>query len=378
MITKRFQTAALALAMAAITPAAFAQDQDKPEKDNPRASKPEEKSDRPAPERGEKKNKPDREREMRRVEDRDETRRPVEKRDQPRESRPRDPRANDRRDGDHPRGDQPSSEETRTFLGVATSSVHPALREHLDLDDGFGIQVEQVLENSPAGKAGLKKSDILILLDDQRLIGPEHLSLLVRSMETGDNVTLTLIRKGKEQKIDLELGERAESDFGPTGRGRQPIEPWRESMERNQNYWREWMERNRGDGGPNLLENQQGRAERPRMPEGRPPAVSVRPGFPVHVFGAKGMMQIDNEEGELTIREADGEHFIVIKNKEGEIIHEGEFDPEKGVAGLPEPARDHLKRMKMDDLEVLFPPSVEEKPEETSAPKLPRSGGQPL
>lgn len=265
----------------------------------------------------------------------------------------------------------------RTFLGVATSSVHPSLREHLDLDEGFGIQIEQVLENSPAGKAGLRKSDILILLDEQRLTGPEHLSLLVRTMKSGEKVTLSLIRKGKEQSLEVELGERAESEFGPVGRGPNPREPWRESMERNQDYWREWMERSRR-GGPNLLESEE-RAERPRMPEGRPPAVSVRPGFPVQVFGARGMVQIDNEEGELTIREKDGEHLIEIKNKEGETVYEGEFDPKEGVEGLPEKARDHLKRMKMDDLEVLFRSQPEnDSTEETSAPQLPRSGGQPL
>lgn len=375
MKIKRFQTAVVALAMAAITPAAFAQDQDKPEKDKPKAAKPEKKSPGSAPQRGAKREKDVRE--MRRADDRDDTRRPVADRDKPKDRHPRDSRDGDRRGDEHPRG-----KEMRTFLGVATSPVHPALREHLDLDDGFGIQVEQVLENSPAGEAGLKESDILILLDDQRLIGPEHLSLLVRSMEPGDKVTLAIIRKGKEQQIDLELGKRAESDFGPVGRGPHPIEPWRESMERNQNYWREWMERNRGSG-PNLHERE-ARGERlreagPRMPEGRPPAVAVRPGFPVRVFGANGMMQIDNEEGELTICEKDGEHLIVIKNKEGETVHEGEFDPEEGVEGLPEKARDHLKRMKMEDLEVLFrsrPKS--ESTEETSAPKLPRSGGQPL
>ncbi len=269
----------------------------------------------------------------------------------------------------------------RTFLGVATSSVHPALREHLDLDEGFGIQVEQVLDDSPAGKAGLKKSDILILLNDQRLIGPEHLSLLVRSMDSGEKVSLTVIRKGKEQKFEVELGERAESEFGSTGRGPIPNSPYRESMERNQDYWHDWMEQNRRSG-PNLLERNS-RDERPRetgarMPEGRPPAVSVRPGFPVQIFGARGIMKIDNDEGKVTIVEKDGEHHIEIQNKSGETVYDGEFDPKTGVESLPEEAREQLEVMKLDNLEVLTPPKGRDSPEETSAPKLPRSGGQPL
>ena len=74
-----------------------------------------------------------------------------------------------------------------TFLGVSTFHLSPSLREHLEIAEGFGIQVHEVMPDSPADLSGLKKNDILLRFNDQLLISPEHLSLLVR-LEEGATV----------------------------------------------------------------------------------------------------------------------------------------------------------------------------------------------
>ncbi|MEX2578612.1 MAG: PDZ domain-containing protein [Verrucomicrobiales bacterium] len=280
--------------------------------------------------------------------------------------------------------------EKRTYLGVATSPVHPSLSQHLGLDEGFGIQVEQAMEKSPAGKAGLKASDVLVKLDDQLLTSPEHLSLLVRSKESGDEITLTLIRKGQEQTVDVKLGEKEESAFFTRPRGGPGPRHWHEPLQRKQDYWRGWMERNRpetrrdqehrGRRHESADDPRKGRQHRPaeegrpargggaEKPTGRPPAVSVQPGFPVKIFGAEGIVKIDNDHGELTIVREDGDHRIEIKDEDGEVVHEGAFDPKQGVEGLPGPARKQLETMKLDNLEILAPEAPEKDPEKTIGP----------
>ena len=63
---------------------------------------------------------------------------------------------------------------TVAFLGIQPERVDPALRAQLDLPDGVGILVAEVVEGSPAARAGLKAFDVLHRLDDQILVNPEQ------------------------------------------------------------------------------------------------------------------------------------------------------------------------------------------------------------
>ena len=71
------------------------------------------------------------------------------------------------------RPDRPESRENkRTWLGIMTAPVPQSLHEHLQIEDGFGIQIHQVVDDSPAAKAGLRHHDILMRFNDQLLISP--------------------------------------------------------------------------------------------------------------------------------------------------------------------------------------------------------------
>ncbi|PTY01456.1 hypothetical protein DB346_11930 [Verrucomicrobia bacterium LW23] len=83
-----------------------------------------------------------------------------------------------------------------TFLGVAAVPVPPALAAHLKLQPGFGLLVGKVAEGSPAATARLQENDVLVKLDDQKLIEPRQLLVLVRSLKANDEITLTYIRAG--------------------------------------------------------------------------------------------------------------------------------------------------------------------------------------
>ena len=80
------------------------------------------------------------------------------------------------------------------------------------IPDGSGIVVEEVADDSPAQKAGLRQHEILISFDDQRLYSPEQLVRLVDNDKPGREAKLHIIRNGKSQDIEATLGsQQAES-----------------------------------------------------------------------------------------------------------------------------------------------------------------------
>lgn len=93
------------------------------------------------------------------------------------------------------------------YIGVMTRGVSPELRAQFSLSEGFGLVVDEVMPDSPAAHAGVKVHDILVKLDDQRLVSMEQLMLLVRSKHKGDNVSLALITGGKETTVSVMVDE---------------------------------------------------------------------------------------------------------------------------------------------------------------------------
>ncbi len=94
--------------------------------------------------------------------------------------------------------------ENVTFLGVETRPADATLAEQLNLPNGAGLIVRNVVPESPAA-ATLKKNDVLTKLDDQLLIEQRQLSVLIRNHKEGDEVTLTYIRGGKESTAKVKL-----------------------------------------------------------------------------------------------------------------------------------------------------------------------------
>lgn len=95
-----------------------------------------------------------------------------------------------------------------TFLGVSTSQPSRELSTQLAVPADTGLVVDLVTPGSPAEKAGLQNSDVLTKLDDQILILPRQLAVLVANHKEGESVKLSLIRKGQPQEITAVLGKQ--------------------------------------------------------------------------------------------------------------------------------------------------------------------------
>jgi hypothetical protein len=110
--------------------------------------------------------------------------------------------------------------EKAAYLGIATSPAPPVLRKQLKLSDGMGLVVDFVEPGSPAEAAGVQPYDVAVRLNDQILVNAPQLAVLVRTFDPGAEVTLTVIREGKETPVKVKLVERevkpiADTAFGP-------------------------------------------------------------------------------------------------------------------------------------------------------------------
>ncbi len=94
------------------------------------------------------------------------------------------------------------------YLGVSLTVPPAALRSQLALPPGTGVVVSYIAPDGPAGKV-LKPFDILTRLDDQILVNPEQVAVLIRLHKPGDRITLEIVRNGERKPVKIVLGEKA-------------------------------------------------------------------------------------------------------------------------------------------------------------------------
>lgn len=100
-----------------------------------------------------------------------------------------------------------SGQVKRGHLGVAVQSVTPDLAQGLGLKEAQGVLVSDVTPDSPAAKAGLKSGDVITAMNGGAVQDPNQFRNRVASTAPGTQVTLTIIRDGKQQDVKATLGE---------------------------------------------------------------------------------------------------------------------------------------------------------------------------
>jgi C-terminal processing protease CtpA/Prc len=93
------------------------------------------------------------------------------------------------------------------WLGVYVQEITEEIREAMDLKSEEGVLVRDVVEDSPAEKAGIKKGDVILVFNQEKVDDPEHLIGLVRKTSPGNEVELLIVRDGKEKTLIITMGE---------------------------------------------------------------------------------------------------------------------------------------------------------------------------
>ena len=92
----------------------------------------------------------------------------------------------------------------RTELGVTIRPL--SVEETMQL--GKGILIDEVVPGSPAAEAGLKRNDIIRKLNGETVENEVWLKTKIAHFKSGDNIVLTILRKGKEIEINVVLTEK--------------------------------------------------------------------------------------------------------------------------------------------------------------------------
>jgi serine protease Do len=94
---------------------------------------------------------------------------------------------------------------TRGWLGVMIQKITPDLAESFNLDRTEGALVGDVIPNSPAEKAGIKRGDVIVKFDQDEVKTMESLPKIVGSTTPGKAVKVEVIRDGKKKVLDVTI-----------------------------------------------------------------------------------------------------------------------------------------------------------------------------
>jgi len=252
-----------------------------------------------------------------------------------------------------------------TFLGVETSEVPGVVSEQLGLPKGFGLVVDYVVPDGPAAAAGVQQNDIIKMLNDQILIDPNQLSKLVRSFSEGTTVTLTVLRKGQEQKIPVKLTKKEVHEH--------------DSWLPRHRHGRDWNFNDLGDLGDQMraLKERLGDAQHDVIRDAVMTAHEAarrarddarRAVDEVRILssddGALKTTKIDvgkaelvfsDDKGEMKLETVDGKKLLTANDPQGKLLFSGPVETKEDVDKLPPEIRQRYEKLQQNHLPGVTP-----------------------
>ncbi len=103
------------------------------------------------------------------------------------------------------------------FLGVYAEEINKENYGRYGLREVRGVGITQVVKDSPAEKAGLKKDDVILRFDGESVTSVRKLNRLVGEASADQTVRLTISRGGSEQEVSATLAKHRglENIIGP-------------------------------------------------------------------------------------------------------------------------------------------------------------------
>ncbi|WP_170548470.1 Do family serine endopeptidase [Ruegeria atlantica] len=95
---------------------------------------------------------------------------------------------------------------SRGWLGVSIQNVSPELAAAMGIDSSNGALVADVVADSPA-EGVLQQGDVILTFNDEVVDSSSDLPVLVGTTKVGTDSVLTVLRDGKEQQIELTVGQ---------------------------------------------------------------------------------------------------------------------------------------------------------------------------
>lgn len=97
---------------------------------------------------------------------------------------------------------------SRGWIGVTIQDVDEAMAKAIGMETPRGALVASTLEGEPAAKAGIEDGDVIVSVDGESIADSSALLRAIAAKKPGSIVKLGIWRGGKEQVMDVTLGER--------------------------------------------------------------------------------------------------------------------------------------------------------------------------
>ena len=91
----------------------------------------------------------------------------------------------------------------RAVLGISMKPIDDKIAEELKLSSRNGVYIGEVSKSGAADKAGIKAGDVLIAIDSTKITNPASVQEAVSRFSPGDNAVVTVLRDGKELRLDV-------------------------------------------------------------------------------------------------------------------------------------------------------------------------------
>jgi serine protease Do len=102
------------------------------------------------------------------------------------------------------RGQRPE----RGYLGVGLQPLDESIAESLGLTKDRGELVRSVVPGEAAAKAGMQQGDVIVKVGGREVTPDETVSFLIANTSVGSRVPVEIIRDGRRQTLQVQVGQR--------------------------------------------------------------------------------------------------------------------------------------------------------------------------
>ncbi|WP_407650610.1 Do family serine endopeptidase [Halomonas piscis] len=96
----------------------------------------------------------------------------------------------------------------RGWLGIEAQALSRELAASFGLRTPQGMIVAGVAQDGPAERAGLQPGDVLLALSDEPILDARSTMSDIAELTPGTELSLTIVRSGEKQTLELTVGER--------------------------------------------------------------------------------------------------------------------------------------------------------------------------
>jgi hypothetical protein len=208
------------------------------------------------------------------------------------------------------------------------------------------------------------------MLNDQILIEPSQLRKLLQTFPEGTEVTLTVLRKGQEQKLTAKLArkdvqQRRSALPGGNHDGHWDFDATGDLGEQMQNL-KEQLKEQLGDQRGIIRDavTQAHEAARRARDDARRAADQLRIFFEddgavkaSKIDLGKAQIVFSDDKGELKLANVDGRKLLTVKDPQGKLLFSGPVETKEDLAKMPADVRERYDRLQQNDLPTVRPRS---------------------